>query len=130
MEQLIVLGITAAIMCFSIAFWWFTEKPTEKKEYDECAECHHLIAKGSGQLVVSEYGSIKYCELHRKPYDQIVPTGNFGSSYKPIYYKKIDPWKRVNEDGTDYVERTQGIEQSARAFPPKRKRGRPRKITN
>lgn len=88
----------------------FKEKKEEVKpvcEHEECAECHHLITKGSGQKVVHEniryYGgsrrTVTYCDLHKKPYDLV--TQNYTGT---IYEKKNEPYRRVNEDGTDYVE--------------------------
>jgi len=81
-------------------------------DHDECAECHHLIAKGSGQEVIEEFHfpglyleyskkEIRrvYCELHKKPYDK-----SFNTPCITLYYKKQSEYKRVNEDGTDYIE--------------------------
>lgn len=87
----------------------WNKKPEVKCEHDECAECHHLIAKGSCQVVVKEYrtgfmygtsDSYIYCDLHKKPYDLIT----VGYNYKVRYDKKNEPYRRVNEDGTDYKE--------------------------
>lgn len=102
---------------------YLTEKGEETKEcdHDVCYECKHLIKKGSGQKVTeiglttrymgySSYGRSKvveviFCDLHKKPYDKFdsVEWANY-QDRPQIFQKKIDPWKRVNEDGTDYVE--------------------------
>lgn len=81
------------------------DKKEKEPEYEVCSECKHLIKAGSGQRVKYYYHDIwryddecVFCSLHTKPYDRVmVPLdGN------RIYEKRIEPWKRVNADGTDY----------------------------
>lgn len=87
-------------------------------EHDECAECHHLIAKGTGQVVIEIYPvfsyyaavsfpeerTIIYCELHKKPYDRFNASWAMRENEETKYEKRIEPWKRVNADGSDYVQ--------------------------
>lgn len=106
--------------------FWNKKELTTKEEssgcvYDECYECHHLIAKGSGQTVIMRdvwtisYGTspsprvyeypVIFCVLCNKPYDRF-DSLEYADSFNrsPIFEKRIDPWKRVNEDGSDYKE--------------------------
>lgn len=100
------------------SIWGEKEKNTQKLlcEHDVCAECKHMIEKGSGQTVVVEdsyyfysyptsISKLIYCNLHKKPYDEIYKY-KYNSEGKTHYYKKINPLKRVNEDGTDYEAKT------------------------
>lgn len=78
-------------------------------EHEECYECHHLIAKGTGQRVQVGYSGEEYiyCDLHKKPYDRIHFDYSGLYSFEPCeirYEKAVYPWKRVNEDGSDYKE--------------------------
>ena len=67
------------------------EEEPKQCDHEECYECHHLIA---------------ICELHKKPYDRFESKeyADYCRS-KQVFEKRVGPWKRVNEDGTDYVEK-------------------------
>jgi hypothetical protein len=93
-------------------------KMSKECEHDECAECHHLIAKGSGQVVTEIYPQyfnysftpyeaerrVIFCDLHKKPYDWFNRAWALWHEKPTTYQKKVSPWKRVNEDGSDYKE--------------------------
>lgn len=103
-----------------------SEEKVKQCDHDECHECHHLIAKGTGQKVTEVYMTcfdggilswsvhryeaereVIFCDLHKKPYDKFenADVAN-NNNREAIYTKRVEPWKRVNPDGTDYKEKT------------------------
>jgi hypothetical protein len=103
------------------------EKPEKKEEHkecehEECAECHHLIAKFSGQRVIelnysypiyglSFGGSYEremiFCDLHKKPYDKYesAELARYNQREQQ-YWKQVEPWQKVNADGTPLKEKS------------------------
>lgn len=100
---------------------WFSKETEEKAptcDHEVCVKCGHLIEKFSGKRVThirgiflpfsplpipSEATDI-YCKTCAPAYDYHNTEYAKFKHLDPIYKKKIEPWKIVNEDGTDYVE--------------------------
>lgn len=109
-----VVTLLAGLLVIGV-IWVAFMRPMKAPASQECVQCHHLFAPGTGKTVELEdaagnKANVAFCQEHRPKIDRATSmfyhsTGNasaeFGNPSFTRYFVAQPAWKEVNQDGSE-----------------------------